>query len=97
MVEAGELPAQRGYPLTSLDNIIRDVVLCMKLVCFDLRWFQQKHGFKLESICAPTLQQLQADGFLEMDENEIRLTERGMVYGDYAGKSLARALMAFYN
>jgi oxygen-independent coproporphyrinogen-3 oxidase len=97
MAEAGELPAQRGYPLPSLDNMIRDVVLCMKLVRFDLRWFQQKHGFKLESICATTLQQLQADGFIEMEENEIRLTEKGMVYGDYAGKSLARALMAFYN
>jgi Mn-dependent DtxR family transcriptional regulator len=46
---------------------------------------------------ATTLQQLQEDGFIEMEENEIRLTEKGMVYGDYAGKSLARALMAFYN
>ena len=96
-VEAGELPVQRGYPLTSLDNIIRDVVLCMKLVSFDLRWFQQKHGFKLESLCAETLHQLQADDFIVLSENEIRLTEKGMLYGDYAGKSLTRALMNFYN
>ena len=96
-VEAGELPVQRGYPLTSLDNIIRDVVLGMKLVSFDLRWFQQKHGFKLESLCAETLHQLQADDFVALSENQIRLTEKGMLYGDYAGKSLTRALMAFYN
>ena len=96
-VEAGEMPVQRGYPLTSLDNIIRDVVLCMKLSSFDLRWFQQKHGFKLESLCAPTLQELQTDNFITMSENEIRLTEKGMLYGDYAGKSLTRALMNFYN
>lgn len=96
-VEAGELPVQRGYPLTSLDNIIRDVLLCMKLVSLDLRWFQRKHGFKLESLCAATVQQLQEDDFITVSENEIRLTEKGMLYGDYAGKSLARALMAFYN
>ena len=96
-VAAGELPTQRGYPLTSLDNIIRDVVLCMKFASFDLRWFQQKHGFKLESLCAATLQELQADEFITQSEHEIRLTEKGMLYGDYAGKSLARALMAFYN
>ena len=96
-VEAGELPMQRGYPLTSLDNIIRDVVLGMKLVSFDLRWFQQKHGFKLETLCATTLQELQADDFVTLSENEVRLTEKGMLYGDYAGKSLTRALMNFYN
>jgi oxygen-independent coproporphyrinogen-3 oxidase len=96
-VETGELPVQRGYQLTSLDNIVRDVVLCMKLVSFDLRWFQHKHGFKLESLCADTLKQLQADGFITISEDEIRLTEKGMLYGDYAGKSLVRALLSYYN
>jgi oxygen-independent coproporphyrinogen-3 oxidase len=96
-VEAGELPVQRGYPLTSLDNIIRDVALCMKLVSLDLRWFQRKHGFKLESLCAAALQQLQADDFVTLSQDEIRLTEKGMLYGDYAGKSLVRALLTFYS
>lgn len=96
-VEAGELPVQRGYGLTSLDNIIRDVVLGMKLACFDLRWFQQKHGFKLESLCAQTLQELQADGFITVGADDIRLTAKGMLYGDYAGKSLTRSLMNFYD
>ena len=96
-IEAGELPIQRGYPLTSLDNIIRDVVLGMKLACFDLRWFQQKHGFKLESLCAQTLQELQADGFITVGPDDIRLTAKGMLYGDYAGKSLTRSLMNFYD
>lgn len=96
-VEAGELPVQRGYGLSSLDNIIRDVVLGMKLACFDLRWFQQKHGFKLESLCAQTLQALQADDFITVGSDEIRLTAKGMLYGDYAGKSLTRALMNFYD
>jgi oxygen-independent coproporphyrinogen III oxidase len=73
------------------------VVLGMKLICFDLRWFQQKHGFKLESLCAETLQALQADGFVTVEADHIRLTEKGMLYGDYAGKSLARTLMNFYD
>ena len=77
--------------------MIRDVVLCMKLINLDLRWFQGKYGFKLETLCASTLQELQADDFITLGEDEVRLTQKGMLYGDYAGKSLARALMAFYN
>jgi oxygen-independent coproporphyrinogen-3 oxidase len=51
----------------------------------------------LESLCAAALQQLQADDFVTLSQDEIRLTEKGMLYGDYAGKSLVRALLTFYS
>lgn len=95
--DAGQLPVLRGYHLTSLDNMIRDVVLCMKMVSFDLRWFQHKYGFKLESLCADTIEQLKADEMVTVVEDELRLTPKGILYGDYAGKSLARSLMNMYN
>ncbi|MDD5035805.1 MAG: coproporphyrinogen-III oxidase family protein [Methylococcaceae bacterium] len=95
-VAAGQLPIQRGYNLTSLDDMIRDVVLSMKLVSLDLAWFQHKHGFKLQSLCAETLDRLTAEEFVSVTDDELRLTPKGILHGDYTGKSLARSLMSHY-
>jgi oxygen-independent coproporphyrinogen-3 oxidase len=91
-VEAGELPLARGYRLTSLDRMVREVLLVMKLLRLDLREFQRRHGFKLESFCASTLKQLELDGFIAMSEHEIELTSKGILYGDYVGHALAECL-----
>ena len=91
-VEAGELPLARGYRLTSLDRMVREVLLVMKLLRLDLREFQRRHGFKLESFCASTLKQLELDGFIAMSEHEIELTSKGILYGDYVGQALAECL-----
>jgi len=89
----GQLPIHRGYALTSQDKMIRDVVLGMKLISLNLRDFEDKYGFRLESLCASPIEQLQADNFISMSEDSIALTSKGILYGDYAGKSLARHLM----
>lgn len=96
-IAAGRLPVQRGYNLTSLDDMIRDVVLSMKLVSIDLRWFEHKHGFKLQSLCAATIEQLAADEFVAISDEQLCLTSKGILHGDYTGKSLARSLMNHYN
>jgi oxygen-independent coproporphyrinogen III oxidase len=93
LLESNQLPVMRGHRLSSLDEMIREVVLGMKLVRFDLRRFQERHGFRLEALCASTLGQLQADDFIALSEDEIRLTAKGILHGDYVGKSLARSLM----
>jgi putative oxygen-independent coproporphyrinogen III oxidase len=93
LLENNQLPVMRGHRLSSLDEMIREVVLGMKLVRFDLRRLQERHGFRLEALCASTLGQLQADDFIALSEDEIRLTAKGILHGDYVGKSLARSLM----
>ncbi|OAD24137.1 oxygen-independent coproporphyrinogen III oxidase [Candidatus Thiomargarita nelsonii] len=92
-VEANELPLSRGYQLTSLERMIRNVALEMKLVRLDLKEFQRKHGFKLDSLCASTIKQLELEGFISTSEKEIELTSKGILYGDYVGKRLTRCLM----
>jgi len=91
-VEAGEIPITRGHHLTSLDEMVRDVVLGMKLVHLDLKKFQRNYGFKLESFCGATMRQLESEGFISFSENEIVLTSKGMLHGDFVGKSLARSI-----
>jgi len=96
LVNDGELPVARGYELTSLDSIIRDVVLGMKMITFDLRRFQERHGFRLEALCAEPIAQLVAEGYITLSEDEIALTKKGLLYGDYSGKSLVKSLMELY-
>ena len=73
--------------------MIRNVALEMKLVSLDLNEFQKKHGFKLESLCYSTIQQLDSEGYIFLSKNQISLTSKGILYGDYVGKQLTRGLM----
>jgi len=94
-VEANDLPLIRGYHLTSLERMIRNVALEMKLIRLDLNEFQRRHGFKLDSLCASTIEQLKLEGFISLSENEIELTLKGILYGDYVGKRLTRGLVDY--
>lgn len=97
MLANDQLSVQRGHRLTMLDSMIRDVVLTMKLVSFNLRDFEGKYGVKLETLCASKIQELVNDGFIRMSDDALHLTKKGILYGDYTGKSLARTLMAIGN
>lgn len=96
LVQSGQLPISRGHELNSLDQMIRTVMLGMKLVSLDLTAFQKRFGFKLENLCAPVVKQLESEGFITLSENAITLTHKGILHGDYSGKSLARCLMETY-
>jgi len=97
MLAHDHLPVQRGHRLTMLDSMIRDVVLTMKLVRFNLRDFEHKYGVKVETQCAGAVQELVDDGFIHQSDDALHLTKKGILYGDYAGKRLARSLMALGN
>lgn len=92
LMTTGELPLARGYQFTSLDRIVREVLLGMKLLRFDLVRFQQRHGFKLQFLCGTTLNQLESGGFIKVSDTEIELTSKGILYGDYVGETLAASL-----
>ncbi len=92
ILESGKLPVNRSYQLTALEQMIRTVMLGMKLIRLDLKAFQRRFGFRLETLCADALDELEAGGFVTLTESEIVLTPKGMLYGDYAGKCLAKPL-----
>jgi oxygen-independent coproporphyrinogen-3 oxidase len=87
-----ELPAFRAYQCSSFDLIVREAVMGIKLVALDHRRFRDKHGLDLLEVCAGELSRLAGDGFVTVDEREIRLTDRGIVYGDYVSRVLEGAL-----
>jgi oxygen-independent coproporphyrinogen-3 oxidase len=72
--------------------MVREVLLGIKTLRFDLIAFQQRHGFKLQSLCRETLSALERDGFVTVSTQEIELTAKGILYGDYVGETLAASL-----
>ncbi len=94
-VEKGELPVVRGYNCTSFDLMVRDVVMGIKLVNLSHRRFRDRHGLDLLKICAGDLAQLEEEGFLTVGDEDISLTDHGILYADYVGRVLEGGLKRF--
>ena len=91
-VEKGELAHQRAYNYNTLDLMIRDVVLGIKLIHLDHVNFKERHGIDLKTLCEPTLSELQDEGFVTVDDRNISLTDHGILYGDHVGRMLEAAM-----
>jgi oxygen-independent coproporphyrinogen-3 oxidase len=92
LVENGELPVVRGYNSTSLDLIVRDAVMGIKLVHLNHLRFRRKHGVDLLQACAGELSELEQEGFLTVGPENVSLTDHGIIYGDYVGRILEGSL-----
>lgn len=88
-VEEGDLPIWRGSYLTSVDEIVRGILLGMKLTQINISEFQKRHGVNLTDLCSDTLDELVNDGYVIVEGSSIRMTPKGILYGDYVGKCLA--------
>jgi len=93
-IERGELPIFRAHISTALELMTRDVILGMKLIRFDRKAFKARHGLDVVRLCAATIEQLEADRFLTIDDDAIVLSDKGILYGDHVGRTLACSLEA---
>lgn len=91
-IEAGELPIYRGYAYNSLDRMVREVMLGMKMNRLDLKRLQKRHGFNLLRLVGSTVERLVDRDLVTVGDGELVLTERGMLYGDSVGRALGAAL-----
>jgi oxygen-independent coproporphyrinogen-3 oxidase len=96
-IEAGDLPINRGYRESSVDLMVKDVLLGMKLLKIDKNRFREKHGLDLTVALSEEEERLRGDGFMWSTDSEIGLTKKGILYGDYVGKCLAYALRDLYS
>ncbi len=94
-VEKGELPYHRAYTATSLDRMVREMVLGIKLIHLDHMRFKKRHGLDLLTVCEGTLQELEDEGFLTVGEQNISLTDHGLLYGDHVARVLEGAVKHF--
>jgi oxygen-independent coproporphyrinogen III oxidase len=92
LIEQGKLPLFRGFVYNDLEMMTRDVILGMKLIHFDRRVFKNRHGFDLVKLCHSTIRRLQDEDFITVGENSVSMTQKGILYGDYVGRTLANSL-----
>lgn len=95
-IEAGKLAISRGHSLSALDLMVRELVLGMKLMNYKVSQFEDKYGFDLEKICAPSIEHLLKEDYITLSNGEIALTQKGILHGDYAGKSLGQHLLNLF-
>jgi len=96
-LEGNELPLTRGYRFNTVDQMVREVLMGAKLLSLDLKGFKDRHGCKLETICADTLRDLQAEGLITVSADSLNLTRKGMLYGDFVSQTLADAIQSVFS
>ena len=93
-IDSNTMPINRSYHLSSLDKMIRDILLGIKLIHFDLSKFEKRHGLKLQMLCQQSVAELQSEGFITVLNDVLSLTKKGILYGDYVGKRFAAELQS---
>ncbi|HBL29567.1 MAG TPA: coproporphyrinogen III oxidase family protein [Acidobacteria bacterium] len=94
-VERGELAAFRAYNSNTFDLAVRDAVMGIKLVRLDHLWFREKHGLDLLTVCEDELRRLVDERFVTVDDQEIALTARGLIFPDYVARRIEGAMKQF--
>lgn len=94
LVEEGKLPLARGYRLTARELMTRDVALGMKLIRLDRKELQRRYGFDVVALCKPTIDELVGQGLLQVEDDALSLTRKGILWGDFVGHRLVAALEA---
>jgi coproporphyrinogen III oxidase-like Fe-S oxidoreductase len=72
--------------------MVRDAVMGIKLIDLSHTRFKKKHGVDLRSVCAQELSELEDEGFVTVDDENISLTDNGVLYGDYVARVLEGSL-----
>jgi oxygen-independent coproporphyrinogen-3 oxidase len=91
-IESGHFAINRGHKLTCKDKMVRTALLGMKLMKLDLNQYAAAFGYRLEKLCAPVVNELLENGFITLTSDELAMTRKGILHGDYVGKQLGRAL-----
>lgn len=94
-VKKEQLPIVRSHRLTSKDLMIRDLLLGMKLYSFNRQDFVNRHGFDFCDVISGTIDELCAENYILLEGDDILLTRKGILYGDYVGKCLTLALKQY--
>ena len=81
-LEAGQLPLGRGMKPTRHQLLVREMILQLKTGQLDAGYFRRKFGVEILEDWRDAWQQHQADGYLEISGDTIRLTRAGLLHAD---------------
>jgi len=69
--------------------MIREILLCTKLFSWSGEEFEQKYGFNYLNFIGATVKKLENEKYITICPKGVRLTQKGIVFGDYVGMVLA--------
>lgn len=81
-LDNGELPLGRGMRPTPHQLLIREMILQLKTGRLDAGYFRGKFGVEIVEQWRDVWDQHQADGYVEIDGDRIRLTRAGLLNAD---------------
>lgn len=81
-IDAGKPAIFRAYQTNADERFVREFILKLKLGVSKPSFYQQKFGEDVLTRFAPQLSHMQADGFLTLGDDEIRLTRAGLLQVD---------------
>ncbi|MEN5196999.1 radical SAM family heme chaperone HemW [Sphingobacterium faecium] len=83
------LPLYRQHKLSLKDMIVKELLLCVaRLKSYEKTEFVNKFGFDYCEFLSKEMEYLCANGFIH-NTNDLELTTKGILFGDYIGKVLA--------
>ncbi len=95
-IENNSLPIARAYKLHSVDKIIRDILLGLKLCTIDIDRVKEKHGIDLIYLFPEIFKKLKEEKYILIKDRKIHLDKKGVLYGDYVGIVLAQKLRKYF-
>jgi oxygen-independent coproporphyrinogen-3 oxidase len=83
VVGNGDLPLGRAYRLDAEAQLVRELILQLKLGGADFASLERRHGMAPEQQFAHTLDQFTASGWLRVHDRHATLTREGLVRIDH--------------
>jgi oxygen-independent coproporphyrinogen-3 oxidase len=82
MLERGELPIHRAFPVTDPQRLIREMILLLKTGKLDAAYFRNKFGVEIRREFSEGFSSLVEENFAELKGDEILLTREGLLRVD---------------
>jgi oxygen-independent coproporphyrinogen-3 oxidase len=82
LVGHGDLPIGRAYHTSSREQLIRELILQLKLGQIQVEYFRDKFGIDIVESFAQPFERLESQGFLSMANGDLRLTRKGLLRVD---------------
>ena len=82
LISLNQLPLDRAFPTMPKEQLIREMILQLKLGKIETDYFRKKFGANISKLFSSTYKKLRDEGMLTFTSDEITLTRKGLLQVD---------------